>query len=46
MGIKAEELQVSVLETAPSSASFDEIIQIESAWKEKLGARVIGLNVN
>lgn len=38
--------QVSILEVASPEMSAADIITIESAWKEKLGARAHGLNAN
>ena len=38
--------QVSILEFASSSLSLDEVIQMESRWKDKLLSRVFGLNRN
>mgnify|MGYP001198023841 CR=1 FL=1 len=37
---------VSILETAPSSYSRDQVIKLESIWKNKLGTRAHGLNLN
>jgi hypothetical protein len=37
---------VSILETAGSSLGNDEVIKLESCWKEKLGSRKRGLNRN
>ena len=37
---------VSILETAPSSYSKNQIIELESIWKNKLGTRAYGLNSN
>ncbi len=37
---------VSILETAPSSYSKNQIIELENTWKEKLGTRAFGLNSN
>jgi hypothetical protein len=37
---------ISVLETAPSSATRNEVIAAEQRWKEKLGSRAFGLNAN
>ena len=44
-----KELQVytvSILETAPSSYTKNQVIELESKWKRKLGTRVHGLNSN
>lgn len=38
--------QVSILEMAGSSATTDEILQMESLWKQKLQSREMGLNRN
>lgn len=38
--------QVSVLEVIPPTASFEDIMKAENAWKEKLGSRKHGLNEN
>jgi hypothetical protein len=37
---------VRILETVGSSATRDDVYDIESIWKEKLGSRVQGLNRN
>jgi len=44
--VPAADYQVSVLEVASSSAGADEIIKMESRWKEKLLSRKFGLNAN
>ena len=44
--LKSKNFVVTVLETVSSSASIEEVIAVESAWKEKLGSRAIGLNAN
>lgn len=41
-----DQYDVRVLETVGSTASRDEIYEIESVWKDKLGSRVQGLNRN
>ena len=38
--------RVSVLEVMPPTSSLDEVVRVESAWKEKLGSRRHGLNEN
>ena len=38
--------KVGILEVASSIDSRDEIIRRESVWKEKLGSRTFGLNIN
>ena len=38
--------QASILEVFQPSASVPEILEAESAWKEKLGSRAFGLNAN
>ena len=38
--------QVSILEFASSSLSFDEVIRMEARWKDKLLTRAFGLNLN
>lgn len=40
------EYQVSVLETAPSSASLDDVLELEGRWKAKLCSKKFGLNRN
>lgn len=40
------EYQATILEVAPSSATVDEIIGLESRWKDKLRSRDFGLNRN
>ena len=48
-GIKAtsdRDFQVSILEVAASSTSFDEVLKLEAKWKGKLLARKFGLNRN
>jgi hypothetical protein len=42
----AEEYDVQVLETVGSGATVDDVYELESAWKVKLGSRVRGLNRN
>ena len=42
----AEDYQVSILEVAPSSASDEDIIEIEARWKRKTLSKVFGLNAN
>ena len=37
---------VSILETAPSSFTKNQVIELESIWKNKLGTRKHGLNSN
>ncbi len=37
---------VSILETAPSTYNKNQVIEMESEWKEKLGTRAHGLNSN
>ena len=41
-----EEYDVTILETAGSSATDDDIRGIEALWKRKLGTRAHGLNAN
>jgi len=36
----------AILETADTSATREEIIRRESHWKDALGARAVGLNLN
>jgi hypothetical protein len=38
--------QVSILEFASSSLTFDEVIRMEARWKDKLLTRTFGLNLN
>lgn len=40
------EYQVTILEVAPSSATAEDIINLESRWKDKLRSREFGLNRN
>lgn len=42
----AEEYDVRILETVGSGASDDDICDLESLWKNKLGSRASGLNRN
>jgi hypothetical protein len=44
--IPAADYQVSVLEVASSSASFDVVAKMEGRWKQKLLSRKFGLNAN
>lgn len=44
--IPAADYQISLLEVAASSATPEEIIKMESRWKEKLLTRKFGLNAN
>lgn len=37
---------VSVLEVASSSATFEDVMEIETRWKQKLRSREFGLNAN
>jgi len=37
---------VTILETAPSSYNDKQIIKLEEKWKQKLGSRAYGLNLN
>ena len=46
LGHKAEDFDVRILETVGSGATLQEIYDLESLWKEKLGSRVRGLNRN
>ena len=41
-----EHYYVRILETVGSGAAYDEVCDLESLWKEKLGSRVKGLNRN
>lgn len=41
-----ERYRVWVLETVGSSATYEEVCELESVWKEKLGSRAKGLNRN
>ncbi|WP_410001986.1 hypothetical protein [Rubinisphaera sp. JC750] len=38
--------QVSILEVAGSAATTEEILSLESLWKQKLQSREMGLNRN
>lgn len=42
----ASEYDVCILETVGSSATFEDVCELESVWKQKLGSRVQGLNRN
>lgn len=44
--IPADDYQVSILEVASSSASFNDIMEMEARWKRKLLTRDFGLNAN
>jgi len=46
MGREPSDFQVSILEIAGSSASEDQICQMESRWKIRLQSRELGLNRN
>jgi hypothetical protein len=49
VGLKSREpsdYQVSILEVAGSAASPDDILRMESRWKDKLRSREMGLNRN
>jgi len=46
LGHGAEEFDVRVLETVGSGATLDDVYELESIWKAKLGSRVQGLNRN
>lgn len=37
---------VAILETAPSSYTNKQVVELENNWKEKLGSRAFGLNSN
>jgi hypothetical protein len=41
-----DDYNVKILETVGSSATMEEVCDLESQWKEKLGSRVQGLNRN
>jgi hypothetical protein len=41
-----ERYDVRILETVGSGATYDEVCNLESVWKDKLGSRVKGLNRN
>jgi hypothetical protein len=41
-----DEYDVRILETAGSAASPDDVYDLESLWKDKLGSRAQGLNRN
>jgi hypothetical protein len=43
---EASDYQVSILEVAGSSSNLDDILKMESRWKEKLQSREMGLNRN
>jgi hypothetical protein len=38
--------QVSILEVAGSASNIDDILRMESRWKDKLQSREMGLNRN
>jgi hypothetical protein len=44
--VPGNDYQVSILEFASSSLSFEEIVAMETRWKEKLLTRTFGLNRN
>lgn len=46
LGHGADQFEVRVLETAGSGASVQDVYDLESLWKDKLGSRVRGLNRN
>lgn len=46
LGHSADSFDVRMLETAGTGASVDDVLQLESLWKEKFGSRVQGLNRN
>lgn len=41
-----DDYKVAILEVAPSTASFDNIMEMEARWKRKLLTREFGLNAN
>jgi hypothetical protein len=43
---EASDYQVSILEVAGSASNSDDILKMESRWKEKLQSREMGLNRN
>lgn len=44
--VMSDELQVSILEIAASSATLADVIAMESLWKDRLLSRQFGLNLN
>lgn len=46
LGHQANEYDVRILETVGSGASLEDVYELESAWKDKLGSRAQGLNRN
>jgi len=46
LGHPVEDFDVRILETAGSGATVEEVCQLESLWKNKLGSRAQGLNRN
>jgi hypothetical protein len=46
LGHAADRFDVRILETVGSGAALEDVYALESAWKEKLGSRVQGLNRN
>jgi len=49
VGLKSRDpsdYQVSILEVAGSATTFDEVIEMETLWKQKLQSREMGLNRN
>ncbi|MBI5692385.1 MAG: hypothetical protein HZC55_20070 [Verrucomicrobia bacterium] len=44
--LPSSDYQVTVLEVAASSVQVEELMAMESRWKEKLGTREFGLNAN
>jgi hypothetical protein len=46
LGHAADQFDVRILETVGSSATVEDVIALETGWKEKLGSRTKGLNRN
>jgi hypothetical protein len=44
--VPASDYQVTVLEVAASSATVNDLLAMESRWKDKLLSRQFGLNAN
>ncbi|MGI4856755.1 MAG: GIY-YIG nuclease family protein [Janthinobacterium lividum] len=44
--VASDDFQISILEVAASTASADEIRELESLWKERLMTKIFGLNKN
>ncbi len=45
-GLNPVNFQFSILEIVPATATAEAVIECENRWKEKLGTRQFGLNIN